>query len=63
MAEKQNWTKRSLMFNERKMCARKLRFWARGEGLSNTEIKWIKSIVIKAKKADDNTFFSFKYCQ
>lgn len=42
--------------------ARKPRFWARGGGLSNTEIKWIKSIFIKAKKTGDYTFFSFKYC-
>lgn len=51
-----------LLFSERKICARKPRFWARGGGLSNTEIKWIKSIFIKAKKTGDYTFFSFKYC-
>lgn len=50
LAEKQNWTKMGLLFSERKICARKPRFWARGGGLSNTEIKWIKSIFIKAKK-------------
>lgn len=54
--KKQNWTKRGLMFSERKICARKPGFWAIGEGLSNTEIKWKTSLVIKAKKASDNTF-------
>lgn len=62
MAEKQNWTKRGLKFSQGKLCAKKLKFWARGEGRSNTEIKWIKSIVIKAKKAHENIFFTFKYC-
>lgn len=56
-AENQNWTKMGLMFS-----ARKPRFWGKGGGLSNTEIKWIKSILIKAKKTGDYTFFSFKYC-
>lgn len=61
MAENQNWTKRRLMFSKRQICVRKLRYWARGEGLSNTEIKWIKSIVANAKKAGGNTFLGFKY--